>query len=366
MGVFYKKNRWYLDYSLPDGKRKREVVSIEGKRPEDITRNDALKCLAIRQGQVAEGKFKLIETSRTMIFDKLAAVFLESYSKVNKRSWKRDRTSCRALMEHFSGMRLTQITPWHVDTYKAKRLKVVSRLNRPISRASINRELACLKKMLSYAVGENWLTSNPLGGYKLYKEVPSRTRVITPEEFQRVYNAASEFLRPILITAYNTGMRYSEILNLKWENVDLNENMLVVTESKNDESRYVPINEELKEALIPLKELSQCEYVFSHGTRKAKDFTMAFNNAVARSGVTRFTFHELRHTAGSNLGMEGVDAFTIGELLGQKTLAMTKRYVHPTHEHKKKAIQKISSGVLDTYPDTSVLDLRSKTEENAM
>ncbi|MFI5324455.1 MAG: hypothetical protein ACHQ6U_13245, partial [Thermodesulfobacteriota bacterium] len=139
MGVYKKKNRWYLDYSQPDGKRKREVVSIEGKRPEDITRNDALKCLAIRQGQVAEGKFKLIETSRTMIFDKLAAVFLESYSKVNKRSWKRDRTSCRALMEHFSGMKLTQITPWHVDTYKAKRLKVVSRLNRPISRASINR-----------------------------------------------------------------------------------------------------------------------------------------------------------------------------------------------------------------------------------
>jgi integrase len=157
-------------------------------------------------------------------------------------------------------------------------------------------------------------------------------------------------------------MRYGELLNLKWEDVDLKENLLVVTESKNGETRYVPINVELKEALTPLKELLRCEYVFCHGTRKAKDFTTAFKNAVKRSGVTRFTFHELRHTAGSNLGMEGIDAFTIGEHLGQKTMAMTKRYVHPTLEHKKRAVQKIKSGAMVTNWSQKVIELKNKAD----
>ena len=70
----------------------------------------------------------------------------------------------------------------------------------------------------------------------------------------------------------------------------------------------------------------------------------------------------LSSKAGSNLGMMGVDIVTIGELLGQKTIAMTKRYVNPTFEHKKRAVQKINSGVMDTYLDTSLIDQKRKIE----
>ncbi len=361
MGVYKKGNRFYIDYSLPDGKRKREVVSIEGKRPEDITRNDALKCLAIRQGQVAEGKFKLIETSRTMTFDRLSEVFLEGYSKVNKRSWKRDRTSCRALMEHFGGMRLPQITPWAVDKYKSKRLKDISRLKRPITKATVNRELACLKKMLSYAVGEKWLTDNPLRGYKLFQERPNKVRVITREEFQRVYNAASEFLKPVLMTAYDTGMRYSEILNLKWGNVTLREGNIFVRESKSGETRYLPISDRLKETLEAFNPGLPDEPVFQYMGKAVRSVKTSFNSAIRKSGVEKFTFHDLRHTFASVLVMNGVDITTVQELLGHKSIAMTKRYSHPTPEHKRRAIEKLNIEAVDTYSDTKAAVIKIKT-----
>ena len=72
-----------------------------------------------------------------------------------------------------------KISPWVVDKYKSKRLKDDSRFNKPIALATINRELACLKTMLIFAVKEGWLSKNPLSGYKLFGEKPKKFRAIT-------------------------------------------------------------------------------------------------------------------------------------------------------------------------------------------
>ena len=87
MGAYQKGNRWYIDYYLPDGRRKREVVTVPGVEPESITRNDANKALHVRKAQLAEGKFDIIKTKKQITFDKLADDFIEHYSKVSKKSW---------------------------------------------------------------------------------------------------------------------------------------------------------------------------------------------------------------------------------------------------------------------------------------
>lgn len=107
--------------------------------------------------------------------------------------------------------------------------------------------------MLFYAVGEGWIPSNPLKGYKLYTERPNKVRVVTREEFQKIFDSASEFIKPILVMAINTGIRWSEILNLKWNNVNLSEGHIRVEETKNDEVRYIPINKQLNVTLKSVK-----------------------------------------------------------------------------------------------------------------
>lgn len=356
MSVYKKGNRWYLDYYY-NGKRKREVVTVKGVPPEHINRQDALKAHTIRRAEISTGKFDITQTqTNPVLFEKLVNVFIEDYSKANKKSWTRDVTSSRALMGYFSGKKLTQITPWMVDKYKSKRLKDISRLNRTVTQSTINRELACLKTMLNFAVGEGWLSKNPLSGYKLFREKPKKVRVITNEEFQKVYDAASEFLKPILVMAINTGMRRSEILGLKRENLDLNKGYIRVEETKNNEPRNIPINKKLNEALKSVKYNASGEYVFSHEGEPVRTFKTAFNAAIRRAGVQRFTFHDLRHTFASNLVMKGVDLATVQELLGHKSIIMTKRYSHPTPEHKKQAVEKLcdSSVYTDRFDNMAI------------
>jgi len=111
MAVYKKNNRWYIDYYLPDGKRKRETVTIPGVDPQHINRQDALKALSIRKGQLAEGKFDIADTKKPIVFEKLAEDYLK-YSMDNKRARQRDLYSIKQLLTCFKGKSLTQITPW--------------------------------------------------------------------------------------------------------------------------------------------------------------------------------------------------------------------------------------------------------------
>lgn len=346
MGVYKRGKRWWLDYSY-NGERIREPVTIKDVAPGSINKQMALTVFSKRIAEIGDGKFDIAKTKKPIPFEKLVSVFIEDYSKVNKRSWSRDITSSKALLRYFRGKKLSEITPWQANKYKSGRLKEISRLNKPISKATVNRELACLKKMLSFAVGEKWIPYNPLVGYKLEKEKLKKYRVISAEEFRKVFESASGFLKPVLITAYNTGMRSSEIRNLKWEDINLSAGLASVTESKNNEPRQIPLNDELAEVLRELRRNSPGVYVFSHTGGRVTSFKTAFNAAVRRAGVTRFTFHDLRHTYASNLVMAGVDITTVQELLGHKNISMTKRYSHPTLDHKKRAVDKIRSGVLE-------------------
>jgi len=169
-------------------------------------------------------------------------------------------------------------------------------------------------------------------------------RILSNEEFELLYSSASEQFKPILLTAIRTGMRLGEILALKWDDINLKEDYLLVKDSKNYESRYIPIHPELKDVLINLKENSNNEYVFEGRKTIKRQWQKAFKG----SGIGYCRFHDLRHTFGSNLAMNGVDIVTVAELMGHKDLSMTKRYSHPTPEHKKQAIKSLNLNNLNS------------------
>ncbi|MGE5446224.1 MAG: tyrosine-type recombinase/integrase [Ignavibacteriales bacterium] len=340
MAVYRKDNRWYIDYYLPDGKRKREIVTIPGVDPSRVTRQDAKKALSIRKGQIAEGKFDIAQTRTSALFEKLSDRYLE-YSKTNKRAWKRDLYSIKSFLVYFKGKTLSQITPWLIEKYKSER-KV------QVKPATINRELATLSNMFSMAVIWKLLDSTPYKGVKHFRVNSTSLRILNEDEFQRLYAAASPTLRPILLAAITTGMRKGELLNLKWDDVNFKEGFILVRDSKNYESRPITIHAKLREILLVLKERSQSEYVFD-GRMTLKHH---WAKALRKSGIPHCRFHDLRHTFASRLVMEGVDLVTIQELMGHKNINMTKRYSHPTPEHKKQAVERIDLANLDTYLDT--------------
>jgi len=88
---------------------------------------------------------------------------------------------------------------------------------------------------------------------KFYKEELSKTRVLSEEEEHRLLESCSDHLKPILITALKTGMRYGEVLSLCWKDINLGEGYINVAQSKSGKSRQIPINSRLEKALKRLK-----------------------------------------------------------------------------------------------------------------
>ncbi|MBM4307580.1 MAG: site-specific integrase, partial [Deltaproteobacteria bacterium] len=108
------------------------------------------------------------------------------------------------------------------------------------------------------------------------------------------------------------------------------------------EIRKIPMNKKLTGTLEGAKKESKGEYVFSENGKPYGDVKSGWWTALEKAKIEGFTFHGLRHTFGSRLGMAGVDLRTIQELMGHKDIKMTMRYSHPTPEHKRKAVEMLS------------------------
>jgi integrase len=228
VGVFKKNRNWYIDFYL-DGRRLRQKVGPNKK----LAENALYKIKA----QIAENKYLDVRKQRKIKFERLAEHYI-SYAKANKRSWNRDEVSLKSLLPVFGARHLYEIKPYLIEKYKIERRKSVSP-------ATVNRELACLKHMLTKAVEWELLEENPAKKVRLLTENNKRLRYLTEEEIERLYENSSEDLKPIILTALLTGMRRNEILKLKWEDIDFSQRLIFVRDSKNNEMREIPINDQL-------------------------------------------------------------------------------------------------------------------------
>lgn len=313
-----------------NGKRKRERIGPDRRLAEMVLKK--------RKVEIAEGKFLERRKPMTTTFDELADAYLK-YAKGNKRSWDRDATSLRKLSGVFGGKRLAEITPAAVERYKSGRLASVTIYGRHPRPATVNPELACLKEMFN--VERKGLielkggvpAENPVSAIKFLDEQNVRDRVLTPEEFARMLDASPDYLKSVLRCAYYTGMWKGEILGLTWDRVDLKGGFIRLKEvdTKTGERRSIPIGQELREVLqsLPLaldSQGSRVPYVFTRRGQPIKSVREVCGRVCHDVGLTDVVFHDLRHTATTNLRRAGVDALTAMKITGHKTMAVFKRY----------------------------------------
>lgn len=336
MAVFKKGNNWFIDYYV-EGKRKRECIGP--------SKELARAVLTKRKVQVRENRFLDVKREKKVRFGEMATLYLESYSKPNKRSWQRDELSIKHLNAFLGSKHLHEITVLDIENYKVER-------SGKVAPATVNRELACLKHIYTKAIEWGKTDASPASRVKKFREENQRVRYLEEEEIERLYGACPVHLKPIAAVALNTGMRRGEILTLKWADVNLRTKVITVLNSKNGEKREVPINEDLARILFRVPKNSKSPYVFckDDGTPYGS-VKVSFNSALGRAKIKNFRFHDLRHTFASRLVMRGVDLKTVQELLGHKDMTMTLRYSHLSPDHKRAAVEKLSSQ-MDTYMDT--------------
>ncbi len=350
MALFRKHGKWFIDYYF-EGRRVRECIG-RNKR-------EAEHALAVRKSEVLQGKYKFNKVNKSPLFKDFAEEYM-GFAKVNKKSWKRDQTSVGHLIDYFGSKHLIEITAWQIENYKTERRE-------KLTPAGTNRELACLKYMFSLAIKWGKAEKNPVKEVKLFREKNEAMRTLSYEEERELINCASSHIKPIIITALNTGMRIGEVLNLTWDRVDLDYGIITVDNTKGGEVRAIPVNSCLTDVLKNVKTFAKSKYLFAKedGTRY-KSIRKAFNTAKRKADIENLRIHDLRHTFASRLVMSGVDLVTVKELLGHKSINMTMRYAHPTPKHKKIAVELLVNPVeyghlLDTKRENKISEKVEQT-----
>lgn len=224
----------------------------------------------------------------------------------------------------------------------------------PKSPATVNRYTTTLSHLFNVAIRE-WegMEFNPLTRIKKLKESRGRVRFLSEGERDRLLEAcqasSSPLLYPFVILALTTGMRYGEVTNIQWKDVDFERRRILLHETKNDERRAAPLvglSHELLKKLSKVRRLDNL-YVYP-GNVEGKPVYMrdTWNEALAKSEIKDFRFHDLRHTTASYLAMHGATLAEIAEVLGHKTLAMVKRYVQLSESHTTNVVEEMASKFL--------------------
>ena len=228
-----------------------------------------------------------------------------------------------------------QVTINDLERYRTLRKK-------DISAATINREMNSIRRVFSLAKQNKKIRFNPCDDLKKLRIKNPTKRFLEKEEEEKLLAAANPVMRAIIIIALHTGMRSSEIKNLKWSDVFLKQNYLIALNTKNGKPRKLIITPQMKEALSSLTKLG--DYVFMNPLTKKpyKEFKVTFRRTVKRAGIPHITFHELRHTTASRLNEIGVDLNTIQEYLDHSDARTTQKYIHNPKKNITDAVLRLS------------------------
>ncbi|MBF0328393.1 MAG: site-specific integrase [Nitrospirae bacterium] len=211
--------------------------------------------------------------------------------------------------------------------------------------ATINRELAALKRMFSIGFNQ---TPHKIIRIPSLTEHNVRTGYFEHHEYLKMCDVLPSHIKPVFIMGYRTGMRISEILSLNWETVNIFDRRITLVNTKNNEPRIIPLVGELFDTILKQKVLcdssySKFPYVFSRNRKQIKDFRGVWNAAFEKAAIERKLFHDLRRTAVRNMVRAGVAEKVSMQISGHKTRDVFERYHIVNEDDLKLAFQKVDS-----------------------
>lgn len=209
-----------------------------------------------------------------------------------------------------------------------------------------------LKAAFTKAVVWGYIDENPLKKIKPPRQKKSLPVFLSKKVFELILrNAQSKLFQDIFITAFNSGMRLGEILNLVWDCIDFNRKVITIKNingfiTKNKKERVIPMNNHLAELFLcryqSSKTIRKNDYIFYRiaGVKLNEDYvSKKFKKAVRAAGLNdEIHFHTLRHSFASNLIQKGASIYVVKELLGHESISTTQIYSHLQSENLSQAV----------------------------
>lgn len=352
MGIYKRGSVWWMSFTV-DGRQIRKSTETDDRKL-------AQRIFDKLKGEIAEGKwFERLE-GEDMTFRELMERYLTEYSAVRKKpkSYVRDKSLNNHLQKFFGDFILTEITPKNITAYK------IIRREEGASPRSINYELVLMGHAFNLAMKE-WelVKDNPVQRVSKEKVRNQIERWLTIEEERRLLDVSPDWLREIILFAIHTGFRQSEILDLKWLQVDLARRTITISDQKNGEIDTLPIDQTVAEILRDRWKAphQQNDRVFLNSKGKRignRNLLRSFYRYLEKAGISDCRFHNLRHTFASRLVQSGVDLYSVQKLGRWKTTEMILRYAHHYTESLRPRIE-----VMDSFQSGKITEL-SQSQKN--
>ena len=341
-----------------DGKTRYYVqVRLKGQDPqcasfERIT--DAKRWIQDMESDIRSGRHFKTAESKKHTFGEMIDRYMENVLPLKEKCLKRQGAQLLWWKEQLGNKLLADITPGLIGEFRDKLLKETTVRKKLRAPATVVRYLAALSHAFSVCVDEwGWLDDSPTRKVTKPKEPRGRVRYLSSEERVSLLNACKEssnkYLYPIVVIALSTGMRLSEIMGLRWSDIDFEKKRIVLEQQKNGDRSTIPV---AGLALQLLKEYSQSRSIASwlffpskENPNKPIDIRFPWEKALRVSGVKNFSFHSLRHSAASYLAMNGCSLIEIQKILRHKAISQTVRYSHLSDDHMGEAMARMNEKI---------------------
>ena len=331
----------------------RVQVRLKGKSTRTKTfgrLTDAKQWAREAETDLARGKHVPTTKQRRRTFADLADRYLKEVlpKKVRGKDQRHFAQRLGWWKEQIGDQYITDIDAAEIAACRDRLEGTLNRYGKPLSGATINRYLAALGATFRHASKEwHWLESSPVSNVARRAESKARTRFLSNEERKALLAACkgspNPDLYPATLLALTTGMRKGEILSLRWPQIDMQRRMVQLVDTKNADSRTVPLPQVAVDVLKPRNKVRQLDddRVFTHPT----SFDQAWRNALTATAITDYRFHDNRHSAASFMAMHGATLTELAHILGHKTLAMVSRYAHLTEQHQQAVVDRMAEQV---------------------
>jgi len=345
-----KRVHYWLFYRL-GGKQKWELVYDQDTEEPSTSLQYAKDAEGKRRSQKRENRIFDIKPDTIMTFNELTEWYLNLEKVKALPSYWLIKLSLKKFNSVFGNTIISKVKSSDLENYQAKRRR------EGLADATIDHEIGKAKSMVNKAFENDMISGDTLKSFKVVKKLlkrnaNARDRVLTTGEYESLFKHSSRHLQGILATAYYTGMREGEILNLTWDKVDLKSRLikLEAIDTKDREPRVIPISDELYEVLNAIPRPIHDPHVFLFKGKPIRDLRTALRKACKKAEIPYgrfikggFVFHDLRHTFNTNMRKARVPESVIMNITGHSTREMFDRYNSIDADDTREAIGQLSS-----------------------
>lgn len=333
-------------------------VRLRGHKPEREsfrTKTLAKKWIQDTEAAIRDGRYKGISAARRHTVGEIIDRFIKQCLPPHPIYYQKKVQLLLRWKEELGALLLRDLSSSKIAEVRDLLLSENTSKNILRTPSTVNRYLSIFSKVLSVASRE-WelLDTNPMQKVRKCKEGRSRDRCLSSTEKEDLIKAckksSNSYLYYIVSLALQTGMRYGEITNLKWGDINFGAQYVVLQQTKNGDQRVIPMTEEVEQLFreCPTYGEEREEYIFrsrrikpaKHGISIRKSFAKALDEAK----IKNFVFHSIRHTAATDLANNGATEGDLMEIFGWKTKKMARVYCHRSLERKRKLLELLGNG----------------------